>query len=481
MRKTKSIKKNAILNLIKNICTIGFPLITIPYLSRTLGITDYGKFNYANSIISYFILLAGLGFSTYSIREGSKFRTNKEEISEFASEIFTLNCFSGAISLFLLYVLIFAANQLSSYRLILMILSFNIVANTIGLDWINTVFEDYSYLTIRYILIQIISLILLFIFVHKRTDLIIYTIIYLFSQVAANLMNVFYIRRYVEIKFTLSINEIKHLKPSIIFFVNNLAITIYVNSDLTLLGLLANDEAVGIYSIASKIYSATKMLAVATLSVTIPRLTLFLGQSRYSDYSSLINKIFQFIISISIPMFIGLFMISKSTMILVTGNDGTGFWTLRLLAVASIFSILAYFYSQCILIPYNGEKYFLYSTITGASLNILLNMFFIPTFGYFGASFTTLISEVTVCLMVRSYSIKYFKLRSPFGYLKSILISSIIVIIICIIGNYIQNLMISVIFCIILSAMGVLTAFIIFHNPCSDYILKIINTIKKPD
>lgn len=75
----KKIKINMILNALKGIISLAFPLISFPYISRILGIEQLGQYNFANSFCTYFILLAGLGISTYAIRECSKVKDNKEE------------------------------------------------------------------------------------------------------------------------------------------------------------------------------------------------------------------------------------------------------------------------------------------------------------------------------------------------------------------------------------------------------------------
>ena len=92
MKKTKkSISVNAFLNSIRSILNILFPIITFPYVSHVLKVQGIGIYNFSSSIVSYFVLIAGLGIATYAIREGAKLRNNKEEISEFTSEIFTIN------------------------------------------------------------------------------------------------------------------------------------------------------------------------------------------------------------------------------------------------------------------------------------------------------------------------------------------------------------------------------------------------------
>ena len=79
----KSIKVNAILNIIKQMCQVVFPLITIPYVTRVLQTENYGKYNYGNSIVTYFWLLAELGVATYAVREGARIREEKKAFQEY--------------------------------------------------------------------------------------------------------------------------------------------------------------------------------------------------------------------------------------------------------------------------------------------------------------------------------------------------------------------------------------------------------------
>lgn len=96
--KKKSLGINAVLNSLQSLLNLIFPLVTFPYISRTLSVDGVGKYNFANSIVSYFILLAGLGISVFAVREGSKLRDNRKKFSLFASRIFTISIVSTAIS-----------------------------------------------------------------------------------------------------------------------------------------------------------------------------------------------------------------------------------------------------------------------------------------------------------------------------------------------------------------------------------------------
>ena len=74
--KHKSLKKNALLYTIKSFLELCFPLITFPYSSRVLGPEKIGMVHFAQSIVSYFSILATLGIGTYAVREAAKVRND---------------------------------------------------------------------------------------------------------------------------------------------------------------------------------------------------------------------------------------------------------------------------------------------------------------------------------------------------------------------------------------------------------------------
>ena len=102
-KEKKSLKLNMLLNAIKNLMAIIFPLLSFPYVSKTLGVESLGKYNFAVSVITYITLIAGLGIETYAIREGAKYRDDREKMSRFASQIFSINTISTAFAFLVLF------------------------------------------------------------------------------------------------------------------------------------------------------------------------------------------------------------------------------------------------------------------------------------------------------------------------------------------------------------------------------------------
>ena len=119
MKQQKSLKINAILNMIKTLMGVIFPLITFPYSSRILGPNGIGQVNFANSIVSYFSMIAGLGIGTYATREAAKIRDNNYELNKFSKEIIIINSTSTIVAYILFFISLFLVPKFHQYKILL--------------------------------------------------------------------------------------------------------------------------------------------------------------------------------------------------------------------------------------------------------------------------------------------------------------------------------------------------------------------------
>ena len=186
--KNQNIKVNAVLNMTKTICSIAFPLITFPYISRVLSPDNIGKVNFGSSFVNYFTLLASLGITTYAIRECSSKRNDKNELSRIASQIFSINLCTTFMSFVAMIVTLLLFRPFDSYRSLIIIQSTTTLFTTLGCDWLNSAMEDFVYITVRSILFQIISLVLMFLLVKTPEDYIVYATITVISSSGANIV-----------------------------------------------------------------------------------------------------------------------------------------------------------------------------------------------------------------------------------------------------------------------------------------------------
>ena len=385
-KKQKSIKINLIMNTIKTLMSLIFPLITFPYASRILGATGIGRVNYASSIVSYFSMFAALGISTYAVTT------------------FIAYC---ALAVFL------ALPILGNYKKLLVISSLSIIFTTIGTEWIFTIKEEYAYITKRAILFQIISLILLFVLVKNKNDYYWYAALTVISSGGSAFFNLWHSRKIVDWKQKKERLEYrKHLKPILMIFGTSVASSIYMTMDTTMLGAFRGDKATGVYTAAVKINTIVSTL-IGTISATIlPRVSYYLGNNLKKEYEKLMKESVDILFMIAIPAAIGMICTSDILILIFSGKEFlTGSTAAKILSakvvVGAINRVLAY----QICIPHKKDKEVLISTIGGAVFNLIANALLIPMFGVTGASVATLFSEIIVFVILTYYARKIFNTK----------------------------------------------------------------------
>lgn len=398
-KKNKSLGMNAALNAFKSSLSILFPLITYPYAFRILHTEGIGKVNYATSIISYFSLLAALGISTYAVREGAKIRDKSNEFNTFCNEVFSLNILTTIASYILLFMVAFFVKPLAEYRSLLFLLSLTIVFTTFGIEWVNTIFEDFLFVTVRSIGTYIITLFLLFVLVKNENDYLKYALLTVVTSGCICVFNWMHCKKYVHLKFTLKMNVQKHIRPILTFFANAVATSIYVNSDTTMLGYFAGNHFVGLYALSVKVYNVIKTMLAAVYTVAVPRLAYFVGQDDKNSVKSVFTALFSNLTIILLPAGIGLASISREIVLLMGGEEYLeATLTLQILSFALIGAIFGGAITYCLNIPLGREKVNAKATTISAVINVLLNIVMIPVFKQNGAAFTTLIAEFFVVI-----------------------------------------------------------------------------------
>lgn len=437
----KSVKVNTILSLIQKIMNLCMPLITFPYASRILLPEGIGKVNFSHSITGYFSILAGLGISSYAIRECSKIRDDINKFSKMVKELFLINIFSMLCSFLLLFLTLFFFDSLQPYISLTVICSSSIFFETIGLSWVYSSHEDFKFVTLTTIFFQILSLIYLFLFVKSSSDIIEYTIFGVIATNFTNFLCFIHSKHYVNWKIKCKLEFKKHFKPIFTLFAMTAAQSVYLILDTTILGLISGDEAVGYYSAATKINKMALGIITAMSTVLLPRLSYYIEMEK-EKYYSLLQKSLNILLALSIPMAMGLFVLSDQLILLFCGiHFKESIIPMKILVPLVLEIPLSVFFHQQIFLPNRKDFYSLLTVISGALINFILNMILIPKWSYYGACISTLIAEFSVMLVsliLTNQSVpKFF---SFFKYIYQYVIASIVMAVVILIEQNIIHI-----------------------------------------
>lgn len=425
--KEKSLKKNATLNIIKTLMGIIFPIITFPYASRILLPEGIGKVNFANSIISYFALLASLGIGTYATREAAKIRDNIPKLRKFIKEILIINLSSTFIAYILFFISLILVPKFQDYKLLLLISSLTIIFNTIGIGWFYSAIEEYSYITIRSIVFQIINIIFMFLFVKTKEDIYLYACMNVIGAVGSNICNLIHLRHFISLKEKTFIEIKKHIKPIFVLFGLAAITSIYTILDSTMLGFFSNDEQVGFYSAATKINKMVLMVVTAIGGVLFPRLSYYSEKEDKTEFNQLIIKGFSITLCIAIPCTLGLHFLSKPITLLFSGeNYIPSIPVMKIMNPIIIIISISNFIGIQYFLPLGKEKITIQSVIIGAVTNLSLNLILIPKYQALGAGIATLSAESCVTIYQLFFTRKEIEYKNLILNLFEFIIAGIV-------------------------------------------------------
>lgn len=475
------VKKNLVFNILLSVSQVFFPLISFPYASRILGPQGIGSVSFVDSITQYFILFSALGIPTYGVREVARVKRKQNELNKLFSELILIHLFV-TIFYFIIYISIILIWAKSSHIKSLYWIGCGIlILNVFLIEWFFQGIEQFKFITVRTLFIRIIVLGLLFFLVRKSNDIFLYYMLTFVTVVASVIVNFYHSRRYVRFVFV-GLDFKKHFKPLLYILGSTLAISAYVLLDNIILGLLTNDEAVGFYSSSVRITKISLSLITALGLVLVPNLSASFKENDLGRIRELLNKSFAFVITLSVPIAVGLYLLAPILIRTIAGSKfEPAVMTLRIMTPITILIGLSNIFGVQILTPMQKEKYLFWSVSIGMFVSIALNFILIPFFSQNGAALTTVLTEAVVTILTWYYARKYFSIKFEFDqFYKSLISAAGFIPLYYILRILISNEIISAVILIVLSPVLYFIIQIVFlkNKYLSDIYFQLMRKIR---
>lgn len=476
----QSVKVNYILNLINTGTQMLFPLITFPYVCRVIEADGIGQINFFQSIISYISLFTCLGIPMYAIREIARDRSDVVQMNRTAMEILLLHSMLTLVGYAIVAILCLTIPQIQVNISLFLILSLTIFFTAIGCEWFYQGIEDFKYITIRGLIIKTVSVVLLFIFVKSKTDLLYYGCYTVFGVLGGNIFNFFRLRKYIH-RENIIFSELhikRHVKPVLKVFSFSVVTSIYLQLNTVLLGFLKNALAVGYFAAATKVMQMLLTMSACLGSVMMPRASHLIAENKEDEFNRLIQKSYDFTLAIALPMTIGLIFCAPS---LITALCGVKFEhsilpsqiiapIILMVAISNVFGIQ-------VLFPKGKINIVTLCCGIGAVADLLLNLCLIPFFSYIGTSIAYLGAEVATTVSMYFIGRKYI----PIIYFKKSYLTYALGCIVMAFALYGLSLLQLPTLTILLlqGCCGVLAYFIILCICKDEMIVQILSKIKR--
>ena len=410
----RSVKANYLFNLINSASQLLFPLITFPYASRIMMADGIGQVNFFQSIISYISLFTCLGIPMYAIREIAKVRDNLEKMTRTTVEILLLHAFLTLFGYIIVAAICMTVAKVQTDIPLFLILSVSIFFTAIGCEWFYQGIEDFKYVAIRGIVVKTVSVLLLFLLVKSKEDILWYGAYTVFGVLGGNIFNFIRLRKYLhrEMIDVHTLHPLRHLRPALHVFVLNVVISIYLQLNNVLLGFMKDAEAVGYFTAATKIMVITMSISSSLGTVIMPRSSNLIAEGKVDEFRILIQKSYDFVLALAMPLTVGLIFISPSVILLLSGEGfAPAVITSQIVASNILMVGLSGVMGAQVLYPLGKINIVVSCTFIGAIINVLLNVLLIPNYGHNGTAVAYMLAEMAVTISMFLIGNKYIPIQ----------------------------------------------------------------------
>ncbi len=290
--RNKSLQNFLFLALIQS-STVLISIISMPLLIQSIGAEQFGWVNLSLSVIIVFNILVGFGFNLSAPREVALNQSNKAELSQLVSNIFSAKLLLAAFSSGLILLGAYGFNLFEGYRHILVLSVFLLFSEASFPLWFFQGMEKMKLVSVATIFSKLLFLMGLVLVIHKPEQSHWVNFLLGISGLGVNLCLLLYIHVILDIRFfSPQFSSIwKNLKDNVLLFFSNLASHISINGGLIILSFFASAATLGMYSLAERVVMILRLFPALIIQAIFPNSSK-LYQADQASFFSFLKKVY---------------------------------------------------------------------------------------------------------------------------------------------------------------------------------------------
>jgi O-antigen/teichoic acid export membrane protein len=474
----KKLTSNYIYSVIYQTLIVITPFITVPYLTRVMGVEALSINDMTGNLTQWFVLFGIMGVNIYGNREIARVRDNKRELSRTFFEIFSMQFISMCLSTIAFFIFINVFK--SEYNNYLIVQGITLLSVSLDITWFFYGVEDFKKASIRNMAVKILNVALILILIKGPQDLMKFIFLNASLGVFGQLVMWVQLRHYIHFEKINLKGILKHVKPNISLFIPQIAISIYSLLDISMLGLLyeEKEKVVNLYKQAQNFVKMFLFFITSIGSVMLPRISNIYAKGETEAMNRFLNKTFKLALYLAIPMIVGIFGVIESFVNWFLPLDYYEVGKMMIFTSPIILFIsLSNVFGTQYLVPIGNYKHYTISVVSGALVNLTLNYIFIPDYGAYGAIFGSVMAELVVTIVQWFFVRNKLKVNIHIKELSIIIFSSLCMLIP--INLVISNLTNSFISSIIQIVVGGSTYVILLYVFKAPLFMEILNRFLK--
>lgn len=390
----KTIVKNFLSLALGNVISKLLIFLSFVAIARVLGPAYFGKINFAQAIMLYFLIITHLGLTLYGTREIAH---NRPAVKQYVNDIVSLRITLTVVSFAVMTAMSFLITSQTDTRVLIILFGLSLFPTALYFDWVFKGLESMEFIGITEVVRATILFLLLKFLIRMHDHLLLVPVFFIISAtVASSLLYIIYTRRFKRFSFKLNISRGKQLlRTALPLGLSLIMIQVYYQLGTVTLGLLKGDTAVGWFNAAYKVVLFIIGFASLFVDAIFPVISRYHKRSE-SDLSRFSNIITKIAITLAIPLAILTTIHAQRIVDVLYGSQYLPsviilqimIWTTAVIIVSMTFGNS--------LIACNGERQYFKGVAIGAIVNIVLTVVLTQTMGYVGTSIAMLVTEITV-------------------------------------------------------------------------------------
>ena len=377
-----------------------FPFITLPYLSRVIGVEYFGEIAFASAIMVYCQTLVDYGFIFSAVRDISRCREDKEKASMIFTNVMWARLFLTILAFLLLLCCIFLIPKFYSMKDILLCSFFMVVGHALFPDWMFQAIEKMKYITILNLFTKLLFTILVFVVIKQREDYIYQPILTSLGFCISGIVSLFLLQK---MGFKIGKLKLKDVLSSIRsntdLFINQIIPNLYNSLSAIFLGFVNGSIANGIFDAGNRFNNISSQFIAIISRVFYPYLSRNI--QRHNVYLKL---------HLGISVFTALFLFIAAPLLInvfFTDEFKEAVLVLQIMSCSLVFLSLSNIFGTNYLIVIGREKELRNCTLYASVIGFIIMFPLVYYFSYIGAACTIIISRGLIALLVTRKALQY--------------------------------------------------------------------------
>lgn len=375
-----------------------FPLITLPYLTKVIGVEYFGKIAFAWSIVVYFQTFVDYGFMFSSVRDISRVRNDIGKVSLIFSVTMYARLFLATISFLIFFLLVQMIPYLYNMKTILLFTFLVVPGHVLFAEWLFQGLEKMKYITLFNLLIKLFFTILVFVVIKEKEDYYLQPLLTAIGYIISGLLSIIVVYRYGIRFVSIPFGEvIVAIRENTDLFINQLFPNLYNSFSTFMLGMIHGNVANGIFDAGYKFSGTCQQFFYIISRTFFPYLSRKAHKhSVYAKWNLIISSSCSFLLFLCAPFIIKFFF---------SPEFYNGVLVLRILSVSVFFLNVSNVYGTTYLVVNGYEKQLRQATMCGSIISFFVAVPLVYFYSYIGAAIVISFARGIVAFFV------YFQYR----------------------------------------------------------------------